>query len=181
MSRSTRNGRSRPVQITAVLGVALLAAQGLAEEAGSTGDGQTYDEEVVVVGIRGSLRQSLDRKRNADNLVDAITAEDIGAFPDQNLAESLQRVTGVGIDRQKGEGAFLTVRGLGPDFVQVTTNGRAQVSNVQTQNSGDARNSNNNGSRIVGFDQYQSGLVQAVEVYKSPQANHYEGGLGGIV
>ena len=90
-------------------------------------------------------------------------------------------MTGVGIDRQKGEGAFLTVRGLGPDFVQVTTNGRAQVSNVQTQSSGDARNSNNNGSRIVGFDQYQSGLVQAVEVYKSPQANHYEGGLGGVV
>ncbi len=180
MSRSTRNGRSRPVLITAVLGAALLAAPGLAEEAGSAGD-QEYDEEVVVVGIRGSLRQSLDRKRNADNFVDAITAEDIGAFPDQNLAESLQRMTGVGIDRQKGEGAFLTVRGLGPDFVQVTTNGRAQVSNVQTQSSGDARNSNNNGSRIVGFDQYQSGLVQAVEVYKSPQANHYEGGLGGVV
>ncbi len=180
MTRTTRDGRARPVLPIAILGAALLAAPGLAEEAGSAGD-QEYDEEVVVVGIRGSLRQSLERKRNADNFVDAITAEDIGAFPDQNLAESLQRMTGVGIDRQKGEGAFLTVRGLGPDFVQVTTNGRAQVSNVQTQSSGDARNSNNNGSRIVGFDQYQSGLVQAVEVYKSPQANHYEGGLGGVV
>ncbi len=180
MTRWTAQGRPRPILRATALGAALLVAPGFAEEAGSATD-QEYDEEVVVVGIRGSLRQSLDRKRNAENFVDAITAEDIGAFPDQNLAESLQRVTGVGIDRQKGEGAFLTVRGLGPDFVQVTTNGRAQVSNVQTQASGDARNSNNNGSRIVGFNQYQSGLVQAVEVYKSPQANHYEGGLGGIV
>ncbi|MDG2071503.1 MAG: hypothetical protein P8J55_07230, partial [Pseudomonadales bacterium] len=61
-------------------------------------------EEIVVVGIRGSLQQSLERKRNADHFVDAITAEDIGAFPDQNLAESLQRISGVAIDRKSGEG-----------------------------------------------------------------------------
>ena len=79
----------------------------------------------MVTGIRGSLQQSLDRKRNADNFVDAITAEDIGAFPDQNLAESLQRIAGVAIDRKLGEGSLVSVRGLGPDFVQVTTNGAA--------------------------------------------------------
>jgi TonB-dependent receptor len=138
-------------------------------------------EEIVVTGIRSSLQQSLDRKRNATNIVDAITAEDIGAFPDQNLAESLQRISGVAIDRKLGEGSLISIRGLGPDFVQVTTNGRVASSNINIQSSGDAHRASNNGSRIVGFDQFQSGLVQAVEVYKSPQANHVEGGLGGIV
>ena len=83
-------------------------------------------EEIVVTGIRGSLQQSLERKRNADHFVDAITAEDIGAFPDQNLAESLQRISGVAIDRKSGEGAFVSVRGLGPQFVQTTIGGRVQ-------------------------------------------------------
>ena len=136
-------------------------------------DEQEIDEEIIVTGIRGSLQQSLDRKRNAENIVDAITAEDIGDFPDQNLAEALQRVSGVGIDRKDGEGAYLTIRGLGPDFVHTTVNGRTLVSNVNAQA--------NQGSRVVGFDQFHSGLVQAVEVYKSPQANHIEGGLGGVV
>ncbi len=138
-------------------------------------------EQIMVTGIRGSLQQSLDRKRNAANFVDAITAEDIGAFPDQNLAESLQRIAGVAIDRKLGEGSLVSIRGLGPDFVQVTTNGRVAPSNISIQSSGDAHRAANNGSRIVGFDQFQSGLVQAVEVFKSPQANHVEGGLGGIV
>ena len=60
-------------------------------------------EEIVVTGIRGSLQQSLERKRDADHFVDAITAEDIGSFPDQNLAESLQRISGVAIDRKSGK------------------------------------------------------------------------------
>ena len=166
----------RKLLCTAITTVSLLPLSGM-----TLAQQDSQIEEIVVSGIRSSLQQSLDRKRNAANFVDAITAEDIGAFPDQNLAESLQRISGVGIDRQKGEGAFLTVRGLGPDFVQVTNNGRALVSNVQNSGTGDQRNSKDNASRIVGFDQYQSGLVQAVEVYKSPQANHFEGGLGGVV
>ena len=67
-------------------------------------------EEVVVTGIRGSLRQSADIKRMSSGVVDAITAEDIGSFPDTNLAESLQRITGVSIDRERGEGSRVTVR-----------------------------------------------------------------------
>ena len=162
---------------------ALLAALVLAPVAG-VAEAQEADEEVieeiVVTGIRGSMQQSLERKRNADHFVDAITAEDIGAFPDQNLAESLQRISGVAIDRKSGEGAFVSVRGLGPQFVQATVHGRVSASNVAP---GDfnGMGSNNAKSRAVSFSQFQSGLVQAVEVHKSPRADHVEGGLGGFV
>ena len=81
-------------------------------------------EEIVTTGIRGSLRRSMDIKRGATGVVDAISAEDIGKFPDANLAESLQRVTGVSIDRQRGEGSQVTVRGFGPEYNMVTVNGR---------------------------------------------------------
>ncbi|MBT3459062.1 MAG: TonB-dependent receptor plug domain-containing protein, partial [Halieaceae bacterium] len=81
-------------------------------------------EEVIVTGIRQSLQKSADIKRDNAGVVDAITAEDIGAFPDTNLAEALQRVTGVAIDRTRGEGQYVTVRGFGPAFNLVTLNGR---------------------------------------------------------
>src|SRR5678815_5401238 len=81
-------------------------------------------EEVVVTGLRGSLKASLETKRDALGVVDSINAEDIGKFPDTNLAESLQRVTGISIDRRNGEGAQVTARGFGPQFNLVTLNGR---------------------------------------------------------
>jgi len=143
-------------------------------------DEEEMMEEIVVTGIRGSLQQSLERKRNSDHFVDAITAEDIGAFPDQNLAESLQRISGVAIDRKSGEGAFVSVRGLGPQFVQTTIHGRVSASNV-APGSHDGLGNNNTKSRAVGFHAFQSGLVQAVEVHKSPRADHVEGGLGGFI
>ena len=143
-------------------------------------DADEIVEEVVVTGIRGSLQRSLARKRFADHFVDAITAEDIGAFPDQNLAESLQRISGVAIDRKEGEGAFVSVRGLGPQYVQTTIGGRVAASNVDPgQHAG--RGQTNRGTRVIGFDSFQSGLVQAVEVHKSPRADHVEGGLGGFI
>ncbi len=137
-------------------------------------------EEIVVYGIRGSMQQSLDRKKMADHFKDTITAEDIGLFPDQNLAEALQRISGVAIDRKSGEGAYVSVRGLGPQFVQTTIGGRVLASNV-SPGSHDGRGATNAGSRVVGFHSFQSGLVQAVEVHKSPRADHVEGGLGGFV
>ena len=81
-------------------------------------------EEVVVTGIRSSLKRAMDTKRDSRGVVDAITAEDIGDFPDTNLAEALQRITGVAIERQRGEGTTVTVRGFGADFNLVTLNGR---------------------------------------------------------
>ena len=81
-------------------------------------------EEVIVTGLRVSLQRSADIKREANGVVDAISAEDIGKFPDTNLAESLQRITGISIDRRNGEGAQVTARGFGPQFNMVTLNGR---------------------------------------------------------
>src|ERR1700754_4832415 len=81
-------------------------------------------EEVVVTGLRGSLKASLETKRDAIGVVDSINAEDIGKFPDTNLAESLQSIPGVSIDRRNGEGALVTARGFGPQFNLVTLNGR---------------------------------------------------------
>ena len=80
--------------------------------------------DIVVTGIRASLDRSIDIKRNSSGVVDAISAEDIGKFPDTNLAESLQRITGVSIDRVNGEGSKVTVRGFGPSYNLITLNGR---------------------------------------------------------
>ena len=86
---------------------------------------QEQIEEVVVTGIRGSLTSSMNLKRDAQGVLDGIVAEDIGKFPDTNLAESLQRISGVSIDRSSiGEGQRVTVRGVGPDFNLVLLNGR---------------------------------------------------------
>ena len=171
-------------KVLPALAAMLLGGAVCAQEADAEADAAEDDagivEEIVVTGIRGSMQQSLERKRNADHFVDAITAEDIGAFPDQNLAEALQRISGVAIDRKSGEGAFVSVRGLGPQFVATTIGGRVSASNV-APGSHDGRGNSNPKSRAVGFHGFQSGLVQAVEIHKSPRADHVEGGLGGFV
>ena len=92
-------------------------------------------QQVVVSGIRQSMASSLNLKRNSDGIVDGIVAEDIGKFPDTNLAESLQRISGVSIDRTNGEGQKVTVRGIGPDFNMVLLNGRQMpTSNLDDRN-----------------------------------------------
>ena len=183
MHCNERNGWWGPMPAAQALAVAFAVGAvvaGMPAVAEDTGAVDETVEEVVVTGIRGSLQQSLARKRLADHFVDAITAEDIGAFPDQNLAESLQRISGVAIDRKEGEGAFVSVRGLGPQYVQTTIGGRVAASNVDPgQHAG--RGQTNRGTRVIGFDSFQSGLVQAVEVHKSPRADHVEGGLGGFI
>ena len=108
----------------AVAGVAVGQESGPPDDDAELGEEVTLEELIIAVGIRQSLKRSMDLKRAADGVVDAITAEDIGDFPDSNLAESLQRITGVSIDRERGEGARVTVRGFGPDFNLVLLNGR---------------------------------------------------------
>ena len=85
-------------------------------------------DEVVVTGIRASLRSSLEFKRDSSQIVDSISAEDIGDFPDKNLSEALQRVTGVQITRQDGEGRGVSVRGAEPSLTRVEVNGTAALS-----------------------------------------------------
>jgi TonB-dependent receptor len=125
-------------------------------------------EEVVVTGIRASIEASMDLKRNATGVVDAITAEDMGDFPDTNLAESLQRITGVSIDRERGEGSRVTVRGFGPNFNLVTLNGR-QMPTTSGLN------------RSFDFGNLASEGISAVEVFKSGQADVPTGGIGATI
>lgn len=131
--------------------------------------------EIVVSGIRASLRQSMDLKRDAQGVVDAISAEDIGKFPDTNLAESLQRITGVSIDRNSGEGSKVTVRGFGPDFNLVLLNGR------QMPASGLGSCCEAPASRSFDFANLAAEGVAAVEVYKSGRASLPTGGIGSVI
>ena len=135
-------------------------------------------EEIIVEGIRGSLRNATDIKRANDGVVDAISAEDIGKFPDTNLAESLQRITGVAIDRAGNEGNQITVRGLGPNFNMVTLNGRQ----MPAANSPELESiSSGTQSRAFNFNQIASESVSGVNVYKTSRANLTPGGIGATV
>jgi len=130
-------------------------------------------EEVVVTGIRSSLRQALDTKRNAGAVVDAISAEDIGKFPDKNVADSLQRVPGVSVDRIWGEGRDIFVRGTDNTLNRTMMNGQNVASAYWW--------ANDNPSRGFNYDILASELVSALEVYKSPTADMDEGSIGGLV
>ena len=123
--------------------------------------------EIVVTGTRASLNRALDLKKKTIGIVDAISAEDIGKFPDQNVAESLQHVPGVSIDRSGGEGHTITVRGFGPQFNTVLLNGRL----LATENPG----------REFSFDILPSEILSAAEVYKSATADQQDGGIGSTV
>lgn len=135
----------------------------------------TDEGEVVVTGIRASLDKSIRLKRDAQGVVDAISAEDIGKFPDTNLAESLQRITGVSIDRTNGEGSRVTVRGFGPEFNLVLLDGRQ----MPTSFLGDAASPPS--SRSFDFANLASEGVAAVEVYKSGRASLPTGGIGSTI
>jgi TonB-dependent receptor len=131
--------------------------------------------DLVITGIRASLRQSRDIKKNAVGVVDAISAEEMGKFPDTNLAESLQRITGVSIDRQNGEGSKVTVRGFGPEFNLVLLNGRQ----MPATSLGDCCSAP--ASRSFDFANLASEGIAAVEVYKSGRANLPTGGIGATI
>jgi TonB-dependent receptor len=132
-------------------------------------------EEVVVTGIRGSLTSSMNLKRDAQGVVDGIVAEDIGKFPDTNLAESLQRISGVSIDRSSiGEGQRVTVRGVGPDFNLVLLNGRQ----MPTSRLEDTVASN---SRAFDFANLASEAIAGIEVFKTSRASTPTGGIGATI
>ncbi|MFL6620575.1 MAG: TonB-dependent receptor [Povalibacter sp.] len=139
-------------------------------------------EEVIVTGLRGSLQQSMETKREAVGVVDAISAEDIGKFPDTNLAESLQRITGVSIDRVNGEGNAVTVRGFGPNFNLVTLNGRQLPAAHVGSITGNPTNVGAQGtSRSFDFSTLASEGVSGLEVYKTGNAAVPSGGIGATI
>lgn len=135
------------------------------------------NEEIVVTGYRASLESALNKKRTSNELIDTINAEDIADFPDANLAESLQRLPGVTIDRDNGEGRTITVRGLGPDFTRVRLNGLEALSTSGANDSG----STPNRSRGFDFNAFASELFSSLTVRKTASAEVDEGSLGATV
>ncbi len=169
--KERKTGRELKQSLMLFSGVSAFALwqPALAQVAVDAGDSEE-DEVIVVKGTRASLQASSDIKRNSRGVVDAITAEDIGKFPDTNLAESLQRITGVSIDRSLGEGSQVTVRGFGPDFNLVLLNGRQMPSAFLE---GGAPS-----SRSFDFADIAAEGISGVTVYKTGRASIPTGGVG---
>ena len=142
-----------------------------------TAPAQEQMQTVQVTGLRAALESALNTKRQDNGIVDVIKSEDMGKFPDTNLAESLQRVPGVVIDRDAGEGRAITVRGLGQDFTRVRINGIEGLATTGgTDSSGGA-----NRSRGFDFNVFASELFSSLTVRKSSSADVDEGSLGATV
>jgi TonB-dependent receptor len=128
--------------------------------------------EIVVTGLRESLVTNEAIKRDSSGIVDAITAEDIGKFPDTNLAESIQRIPGVTIDRDNNEGSRVTVRGFGPEFNLVTLNGRSMPGNIAPGATS---------TRSFDFENLSADGIAGIEVYKTGRADVASGGIGSTI
>jgi iron complex outermembrane recepter protein len=124
-------------------------------------------DEIVVTGFRASLANAVAEKKQRDQIIESVSAEDIGKLPDASIAESIARLPGLTSQRLSGRSNVISIRGFGPDFSQTLLNGREQTS------TGDAR--------AVEFDQYPSEVVRQVNVYKSPTASLVGQGLVGTV
>ncbi len=142
--------------------------------AGHTAAQDQMEEEVIVRGIRSSLERSLDIRRESTQLVEAITADDIGKMPDQNITESLQRLPGIQIDRRDGEGTRVRIRGLDQNVTLL--NGETFTSGLEYFQLGEWKQEFD--SSLEGIP---SELLGGVNVYKSPIASMVEGGMGGTI
>lgn len=151
---------------------ALLAGQAIAQEPAA--EEEEAKDEIVVTGFRASLNQALNDKRDSIAAVDSIVAEDIAKFPDQNIAESLQRIPGIAILRDGGEGRAITVRGLGAQFTRVRVNG---METVATSTDGASANRD----RAFDFNVFASELFSGIVVHKTAEASLDEGSLGAVV
>jgi TonB-dependent receptor len=170
LRRSLAAGASG-IAIAMTVGAAAASAQSAPQ------DESTQVDEVVVTGFRASLSAALDLKRRDANVVDAIVAEDIADFPDLNLAEAVQRIPGVSIDRDAGEGRSITVRGLGADFTRTRINGmEAQATTGGTDSSGGA-----NRGRGFDFNVFAAELFNSITIRKTAAAETEEGSLGATI
>ena len=171
---STMIRRASGVSVLALTLATMMPAQAFAQDT----DAQADDgQEIVVTGFRGSVTAALDEKRKASGVVDVIKAEDIADFPDNNLAESIQRIPGVAIARDGGEGRSISVRGLGPAFTRVRINGMEAIA---TTGSSDAGGGVNRG-RGFDFNVFASELFNSITVRKTASADVEEGSLGATV
>ena len=162
MVKKTRTQFSRSAVSLAVAAALPTAAFGQNDEA---------IEEIVTVGIRMSVLDSTQSKRNSDVISDVIDAGPLGSLPDQSIADALGRAPGVTTIRDSGQSSQLNIRGMNGDFIQTTLNGREQPSTAGYSE----------GTRWMSFDQYPAELINQAAVYKSPKASQIEGGVAGTV
>ena len=157
--------------LAASLGLLLHQLPASAQQVPESPDESADLDTVTVTGYRQSIEESLNQKRNANAVVDVITAEDVSKFPDKNVADSLQRVPGVFIDRNGGEGSQVSIRGLTPELVLTQLNG-----NYVASSEGDAEP-----NRSFNYVLLPANMISSVEVFKSTEARIDEGGVGGTV
>jgi len=159
--------------IAFALAAVIVPAAAFAQETtvpAASPDATTLDA-VTVTGYRYAIEKSLQQKRDANAVVEVITAEDVGKFPDKNVADSLQRVPGVVITRDGGEGKSVSVRGLAPDLTLTQLNGNYVATSE----------SNDEATRSFNYTLLPSNMLSSAELYKSPEARIDEGGIGGTV
>jgi iron complex outermembrane receptor protein len=150
------------------LGVALFIAEpAFAQDAEAPAEEASEEEGILVTGFRASLESAVSEKKNSEQIVESVSAEDIGKLPDASIGESIARLPGVTSQRLNGRANVISIRGFGPDFSQTLLNGREQTSTAD--------------NRGVEFDQYPSEVVSQVVVYKSPTASLVGQGLVGTV
>lgn len=171
----------RSTLIGTAVAIAIYGGSGAAyaQQSGSTASGGARGsdtmEEVVVTGIRAGLRTALETKRNASTVMDALAAQDVGKFPDKNLAEAIQRVPGVVLSRDFGEGERISLRGTAPNLTRTLLNGHALATAdwfILDQL---------NTTRSFNYLMLPSDIIGRVAVYKGSQADLEEGGIGGTI
>ncbi|SDQ32363.1 TonB-dependent receptor [Pseudoxanthomonas sp. CF125] len=168
-----RNSLSVSIAV-ALSTAAVLPGSAFAQEANpvpSSSIAATDLDEVVVTGYRYSIEKSLDQKRNANAVVEVITAEDVGKFPDKNVADALQRVPGVIVTRDGGEGKNVSVRGLSSELTLTQLNGN-YIATAE---------SNGDPTRSFNYMLLPSNMLSSAELFKTPEARIDEGGVGGTV
>jgi TonB-dependent receptor len=171
---SSRHLAARLLCAASVAVLAVGSAQAQEAPAADTGAEEAAGDEIIVTGFRQSLEAALNVKRDSVAAVDAIVAEDIAKFPDQNLAESLQRIPGISISRDAGEGRSITVRGLSSQFTRVRVNG---METIATSVDGASANRD----RAFDFNVFASELFSSLVVRKTAEASLDEGSLGAVV
>ncbi len=183
MKSSSRASPFTSGALFTIVGGAVLINPAFAQQPQEQENQQAGEEipTIVVTGMRGSLNASMVNKRDAIGVVDSINAEDIGKFPDTNLSESLQRITGVSIDRRNGEGATVTARGFGPEFNMVTLNGRQMPAADAFANGAATGGGQFGNTRSFNFANLAAESISAVEVYKTGRADIATGGIGASI
>jgi iron complex outermembrane receptor protein len=173
---ATTRGRRAAVATASLLALAagLAHADGAVAQTAAPASGAKSSDtaaatlvEEVVVGTRASLQSAIGRKKRAQTTVDSIVADDVASFPDKNVAEALQRVTGVQISREFGEGNGISIRGVENDLNRVEINGASTLGF--------------NGGRGADFRELSADMIKTVDVYKGSIASLTEGGVGGTV